>query len=105
MRILYIDCAHTSWCKECALTKLKDYYSPLPGPPTKRPYLGKRISKDIPPYLGYWLQKTPPLKNPTLSKKMGTRMRPPYAFEWKPGHIYLYFAENPIGFGSVVTKK
>ena len=71
-------------------------HSPSPEPS----YIGKRISKDIPPYLGYLLplaitKKTPPFpgflgnasrdysqKIPPFTEKMGTRMRPPYAFEW-----------------------
>ena len=55
-------------------------------------------------YLGYWLplvitKNTPfpsflgkssqdyTVKNTPFPEKMGTRMRPPYAFEWGPGEL------------------
>ena len=68
-------------------------YAHYPSP--EPPYLGKRISKVIAPYLGYWLPlaitKTPlflvfsgnlpetTARNTPFPEKMGTRMRPPYA--------------------------
>ena len=69
-------------------------------PCTWTPYLGKRISKDKPPIYGIGYRgQLPNKKNPgfpgnlpettaripPFPEKMGTRMRPPYAFEWGPG--------------------
>ena len=54
--------------------------------------LGLFRKQDIPPISGIGDYAPPPRKNTLFSKKMGTHMQPPLAFEWwgGGGGVYIF---------------